>query len=82
MDTFSSLISGYGLTEFAEDIGVTANTAKQMRTRDSVPSGYWTAWVDGAERRGRVGITHERLAKLSRPRRKSAPSSDRVGVSA
>lgn len=69
MDTFRSLIAAYGLGEFAADIGVHENTAKQMRKRDSVAPEYWDAWVSRARERGRVEISLERLARIAARRR-------------
>lgn len=50
------------LADFASDIGVSENTAKQMRTRDSVNARYWPAMVGGAKRRGIRGVTYETLS--------------------
>jgi hypothetical protein len=69
MDSFRTLIDGYGLHAFAADIGVRENTAKQMRKRNSVDAVYWNDWVAGAMRRGRPGITLERLAGIAARRR-------------
>lgn len=52
------------LGAFARDIGVTENTAKQMRTRDSVKAEYWGKMVAGARRRRIEGVTLEVLARL------------------
>jgi len=56
------------LAEFAEDIGVSENTAKQMRTRDSVRHDYWQCMVDAAKRREIEGVTLEALVD-SAPKR-------------
>lgn len=69
MDTFRDLLASYGLAEFAADVGVLENTAKQMRKRDSVAPEYWDAWVSGARARERHDITYERLAKIAAARR-------------
>ena len=50
------------LRDFAEDIGVSENTAKAMRTRNSINSVYWREVVSGAERRGYSDVTHKALA--------------------
>lgn len=65
MDSFATLITSYGITEFAEDIGVSLNTAKQMRTRNAVAAEHWDAWVRGAQRRNRLDVTLEKLAELA-----------------
>lgn len=69
MDSFRALITSYGLSDFAADIGVHENTAKQMRKRDSVAPEYWDAWVQGAEARTWKNITYERLAKIAAAKR-------------
>lgn len=69
MDTFRDLISNYGLANFAADIDVAENTAKQMRKRNSVPPEYWAAWVAGAVKREKPDVTYERLAKIAAERR-------------
>lgn len=69
METFRALIADYGLADFAADIGVNENTAKQMRKRDSVAPEYWDAWVRGAERRGKDSVTYRSLARIAASRR-------------
>lgn len=69
MTDFRSIIETYGFENFAADIGVAPNTAKQMRTRNSVPPGYWPTWVKRAHARGRGDITLERLASAYQRRR-------------
>lgn len=51
------------LSDFADDIGVSENTAKQMRTRNRVNARYWPAMVAGAQARGIEGVSLEVLAK-------------------
>jgi len=53
-----------GLERFAHDVGVSENTAKQMRWRDSIGAGYWPRVVSGAQKRGIDGVTLELLATL------------------
>jgi hypothetical protein len=52
------------LSAFAEDIGVPYVTAKAMRRRGSIPSGYWTQVVKCASDRLICNVSLERLAKL------------------
>ncbi|MCJ7996663.1 hypothetical protein J5N58_06820 [Rhizobium cremeum] len=52
------------LAAFAADIGVTYETAKAMRRRGSIPSGYWVRVVSAASRREIDGVSFERLAEL------------------
>lgn len=62
MSTFRTIINQWpSIAEFATDIGVEENTAKQMRTRNSVNAKYWPAMVVGAQRRG-IDVTFESLA--------------------
>lgn len=49
---------------FGGDIGVPYETAKAMRRRGSIPSGYWVRVVDAAKRREIDGVSYERLAEL------------------
>ena len=56
METHRQLISLWpSIAAFADDIGVPENTAKQMRTRNSVNGIYWALAAKGAEARGIVG---------------------------
>jgi hypothetical protein len=64
------------LGAFAGDAGVSSNTAKQMRTRNSIHSDHWTRIVAGAERRSIAGVTHEVLAATKPPRRGSPAFSE------
>ncbi|MBT9370300.1 hypothetical protein [Rhizobium sp. CSW-27] len=50
------------LSDFADDIGVAYGTAKAMRRRNSIPSEYWLAAVQGAESRGFDCVTLKALA--------------------
>jgi len=51
------------IAEFAADIGVPENTAKQMRTRNSINGRYWLAMISGAKRRKISGVTIEALTE-------------------
>jgi hypothetical protein len=63
--THSDLINCWpSLSAFAEDIGVDYGTAKAMRRRGSIPSGYWKHAVIGAASREIPGVTYEVLADL------------------
>lgn len=66
---FRTLVDAWpSLAAFANDARTSENTAKQMRTRDSIPPGYWTDVVHGAATRGIDGVTLETLAGLARQR--------------
>ncbi|WP_159373862.1 MULTISPECIES: hypothetical protein [Rhodoplanes] len=77
MSSFRDLINAYGLADFADDVGVQPNTAKQMRQRNSVAPEYWDAWVRGARRRG-LDITLEKLAQAAAHRRSQARATERA----
>lgn len=63
MKTHRTLISLWpSLADFAQDLGVSENTAKQMRTRDSVHARYWLAMIAGARERGIEGVSFESLS--------------------
>ena len=62
-----------GATRLAEAIGITPVHAQTMKTRRSIPSGYWVTIVKAAERQKIRGITYERLAKLHEKSKKIAP---------
>ncbi len=50
--------------EFAKVIGVSAEHARVMKSRDSIPSYHWLAVVRAASRLGIKGITLDLLAHL------------------
>jgi hypothetical protein len=52
------------LSDFAADIGVSENTAKGMRQRNSIPADYWPSVVHGARKRKIVGVTTDLLVAL------------------
>lgn len=62
------------LSDFAGDIGVTENTAKMMRQRDSIPSDYWPTVVRAASKRKIAGITMDLLAILRRKAKRARSS--------
>lgn len=52
------------LSEFAADIDVDVNTAKQMRRRGSIAVRHWPALVVAARKRGYTFITTDVLVQL------------------
>lgn len=52
------------LAAFADEIGAQYETAKAMRRRGSIPSGYWVRVVEAARSRGLDEVSFERLAEL------------------
>jgi hypothetical protein len=66
MKTFRDIISKWpSVSDFADDIGVEENTAKQMRTRNSVNAKYWTSMVTAAQKRG-IKLSYEQLSAAYR----------------
>lgn len=65
------------LGAFAGDIAVEYETAKAMRRRSSIPSGYWKIMTDRARDRALVGVTLEALAiAAALPRHDTVPASE------
>ena len=50
--------------QFASEVGVEYQTAKQWYLRDSIPGGYWLAVVDAAQKHGFEDITLDLLARI------------------
>lgn len=53
------------IRDFADDIGVSYNTAKHIRRRGMIPDGYWEAAIEGANRRGFKEVTYPLLANIA-----------------
>jgi hypothetical protein len=56
------------LSDFAEDIGQSYNTAKAIRRRGWIPPWYWEDAVHGAKVRGIDEVTLEALAQAAKRR--------------
>jgi hypothetical protein len=69
--SFSSLIRGWGIAEFAEAIGVPYSHASVMAVRNSVSIDHWPALLAALEARG-VTLTMEELHALRQRRREVA----------
>lgn len=66
MKTFEDVIADFGgPARFAEAIGIKDFHAQTMKTRGSIPPGYWNAVVAGAAARGIQDITLETLAAIA-----------------
>lgn len=77
MNTFQDIINGWpSLADFASDIGVEENTAKQMRTRNSVNPVHWPSMIDGAKRRKIVGVTFEALTSAYAAKRSAGVAAE------
>lgn len=66
-DHLSIIEAWPSLTDFAEDIGVSYNTAKHIRRRGRIPADYWTRLVEASKRRGIAEVDLETLAGLYAP---------------
>lgn len=52
LDTFQDLIARWGsVREFAEEMGVSPNTAAGWKRRNSIPSDYWAGVLEAAAER-------------------------------
>ena len=73
LESFRAVIACWpSIGDFASDIGVSDNTAKQMRTRNSIPDAYWARAISGAEQRKLRGITLKLFASLAEQKRRAA----------
>lgn len=73
LESFRAVIACWPtISDFAGDIGVSDNTAKQMRTRDRIPDAYWARAVAGAEQRKLRGVSLKLLASLAEHKRRAA----------
>ena len=62
MNDHSDIIALWAsLADFAADIGVSTNTAKQMRTRKRIGAAHWPKVQEAAERRGIKGGNEEEI---------------------
>lgn len=74
MDSFRDLLGQWpSLEALAHDVGATTHRVSKWRIRDRVPSEYWQALLEGAERRG-IPVTPEILIALSNRQRDSTSS--------
>ena len=63
MNTHKEIIKAWpSMRDFAADIGVSENTARAMRFRNSIRGVYWDRVVAGAQKRGIDTVTYEALA--------------------
>lgn len=66
MDSFAQIIDAFGGPgAFAEAIGIPDSHARAMKTRNSIPDGYWLRAARAAEVRGLSDVTLERFAILA-----------------
>lgn len=75
MDSFASIITAFGgPADFARAIGITANHAGVMKSRDYIGSEYWGRTVRAAKRQGVEGVSLETLARIDEARAKARPT--------
>lgn len=66
MNSFAQIIDAFGgSASFGEAVGISDSHARVMRSRDSIPDGYWLSTVLEAEARGIKGVTLETFAALA-----------------
>lgn len=66
MRTFDDVFAAFGgPTRLAEAIGIKPFHAQTMKTRGSIPPGYWPDVVKAASKQEIEGLTHEALAKMA-----------------
>lgn len=64
--TTQQIIDRWGtLAQFARDVGVPYERAKQWRHRNSIPAKYWQRVIDSAQRREIAGIDLDVLFRAS-----------------
>jgi hypothetical protein len=69
MNSFAQIIDTFGGPgPFAEAVGIPGSHARAMKSRDSIPDGYWMRAVEAARERGIQGITLESFALLAKSR--------------
>jgi hypothetical protein len=67
MQTFSGIIDAFGgPIPYGKAVGIPEFHARTMKSRDSIPPGYWPRVVDAAKESGVQGITFETLAKIAK----------------
>jgi hypothetical protein len=72
INSFSEVIDKLGgPAAFGRAVGMTPNTAKQARRRDSLSPEYFSDAANAARERGIAGVTVERLVQLAAERRKA-----------
>lgn len=69
MMTHADIISAWPrIADFASDIGVTDSHARVMKLRNSIPTSYWDAALEGARKRAIEGVSLQSLLDGSRAR--------------
>lgn len=72
MRTFEDVFAAFGgPTRFADAVGIKPFHAQTMKTRDSIPPGYWSDVVKAAAELGIKGINLEALARIAAAKREA-----------
>lgn len=67
MQTFSGIIDAFGgPIPYSRAVGIAEFHARTMKSRDSIPPGYWPRVVEAAKESGVEGVTLEALADLAK----------------
>lgn len=75
VNSFAELIDTFGgPAKFGRAIGVAPNTAKKMRSRNSLNVTRFPAVVQAAQDRGIPGVTMKRLVELATERKQGEPA--------
>jgi hypothetical protein len=84
MTSFRAIIDRFGYRDLAAALGRPPSTVSAWRSRDRIPSQYWAAMIDAAERRGLPGITYRSCAVIDARSKGSLPTGleDAAGSSA
>ena len=73
MSTFREMIGRWPSQKaFADDLGISLQSAFNMTERDSVSARYWLDMVTGAQRRGIKGVSLDALAAAADKKAKEA----------
>lgn len=66
MNSFKEIIGLFGSTkDFGHAVGVTANNAAVMASRDAIDAKYFDRVVQAARKIGREEVTHELLCRIA-----------------
>lgn len=63
-DTFADLVTAWGISRLADDLGIQYVSAAAMRRRNRIHQRYWRSLVELAPQRG-ISLTADTLIALS-----------------
>ena len=64
LKTFSDVITAFGISQLADDIGAGYEQVRKEKNRNSLPAKYWKDVLAAAKRRG-IKLTAEDLVKMA-----------------